>query len=153
MELKFEVHAKIQKPLAEVFDAVYNPAKLSAYFTTGGASAPMNEGTTVMWSFSDVPQKYGASEQSFPVRVTKVEHARLIAFEWAASDGDYDTKVQIVFKALGPSETLVSVSESGWKDTPAGLTSSYDNCGGWMQMLCCLKGFAEYGINLRKGFN
>lgn len=153
MELRFEVHAKIQKPLAEVFDAVYNQEKLSRYFTTGGASAPMKEGTTVMWSFADVPEKYGATEQSFPVRVTRVERDKSIAFEWAASDGDYDTQVQITFEALGQSETLVKVSESGWKNTPAGQVSSYDNCGGWMQMLCCLKGYMEYGINLRKVFN
>ena len=36
MELKFKVQAKIQKPVAEVFDGVYNPTKLSTYFTTGG---------------------------------------------------------------------------------------------------------------------
>ena len=29
------------KPVAEVFDGIYNPKKLSGYFTTGGASAAM----------------------------------------------------------------------------------------------------------------
>ena len=47
MSLKFQVYGKIARPVAEVFDAVYNPAKLSGYFTTGGASAPLDEGTTV----------------------------------------------------------------------------------------------------------
>ena len=41
MELKFKVQTKIQKPVAEVFDAVYSPEKLSGYFTNGGASAPL----------------------------------------------------------------------------------------------------------------
>lgn len=53
MELKFKVQTKIQKPVAEVFDAVYNPSKLSGYFTNGGASAPLDEGTTVEWAFAD----------------------------------------------------------------------------------------------------
>jgi hypothetical protein len=55
MELKFEVYAKIKKPIAEVFDAVYNPKKLAGYFTTGGASGPLDEGKTVMWDFHDFP--------------------------------------------------------------------------------------------------
>lgn len=153
MELQFEVHAKIQKPVAEVFNAVYNPGPLSHYFTTGGASAPLEEGTTVMWSFADVPEKFGESVQSFPVRVVHVERERLIEFEWAASDGDYTTRVRMRFEPLGPSETRVSISESGWRETPGGLASSYDNCGGWMQMACCLKAYLEHGIHLRKGFN
>jgi len=49
MELKFEVRTKIQKSISEVFNAVYNPDKLSGYFTSGGASAPLDEGTTVRW--------------------------------------------------------------------------------------------------------
>jgi uncharacterized protein (UPF0297 family) len=34
MELKFQVQGKIKKPVTEVIDAVYNPKKLSGYFTT-----------------------------------------------------------------------------------------------------------------------
>jgi len=40
MELTFQVHAKIRKPVADVFAAVVDPKKLSRYFTTGGASGP-----------------------------------------------------------------------------------------------------------------
>ena len=29
--------------------------------------------------------------------------------------------------------------------------ASYDNCYGWTQMLCALKAYLEYGINLRQG--
>lgn len=50
MTLEFRVNGRIGKPVAEVFDAVVNPKKLSGYFTTiGGASAPLVEGTTVTW--------------------------------------------------------------------------------------------------------
>ena len=47
MDLKFKVMIHVSRPVAEVFDAIYNPTKLSGYFTTGGASAPLVEGTTV----------------------------------------------------------------------------------------------------------
>ena len=55
MELRFQVYGKIARPVAEVFDAVYNPDKLSGYFTTGGASGPLVEGATVTWDFADFP--------------------------------------------------------------------------------------------------
>jgi uncharacterized protein YndB with AHSA1/START domain len=151
MEFKFKVHTKIQKPVAEVFDAVYNPQKLSQYFTSGGADAPLKEATTVHWAFSDVPAADGPSFVRFPVVVKKVIPEQLIQLEWESSEGGYDNQVEIRFETLGPSETLVTISEGIWKSTEKGLASSYGNCGGWMQMLCCLKGFTEYGINLRKG--
>lgn len=148
MALRFKVHMKIQKPVAEVFDAVYDPKKLSGYFTSGGASAPLREGTTVEWTFADSPE---STYPPFPVLVKRVEPNRRIVLEWAASDGAYNTRVEMTFEPLGRSDTLVSISESGWRPTPAGQRSSYGNCGGWMQMLCCLKGYVQYGINLRKG--
>ena len=143
MSLKFQVYGKIARPVAEVFDAVYNPAKLSGYFTTGGASAPLDEGTTVTWDFADFP---GA----FPVKVKKVEPGRLIVLEWDAAEGDYQTEVRMEFEPLENNATLVRISESGWRDTPKGRESSYGNCMGWTQMIACLKVYVELGKNLRQ---
>src|SRR2546430_17633300 len=88
MDLKFTVQTKIQKPVSEVFDAVYNPKKLSKYFTTGGADGPLDEGKTVMWSFNDNGNKISP----FPVKVKKVVRNKLIQFSWEASEGVYDPK-------------------------------------------------------------
>ena len=49
-------------------------------------------------------------------------------------------------------EVAVTVAEGGWKPDPKGLKSSYGNCFGWTQMLCCLKCHLERGFNLREGF-
>lgn len=155
MELKFKVHTKVQKPVQEVFTAVYEPAKLSGYFTTGGASGALEEGKTVIWEFADYPGKV-------PVTVKKVIPNELIAFEWPADNPDavpnaahssagYNTRVEMRFTALEDGSTLVEIREEGWKDTEKGLQASYGNCFGWTQMSCSLKAFAEYGINLRKG--
>jgi len=46
---------------------------------------------------------------------------------------------------------MVQVSESGWRDDPKSIRQSYSNAGGWMHMMLCLKGYLEYGINLRAG--
>ena len=145
MTLQFEVHAKIAKPVAEVFRAVTDPKQLSSYFTTGGASAAPAEGATVIWKFGDYPG-------DIPVRVTRVVVNERIEFSWETNEGGYDTAVVMGFEAQDGGTTLVRIAESGWRDTEKGRESSYGNCSGWMQMLCCLKAWAEHGINLRQGF-
>jgi len=148
MELKFKVSAHISRPVQEVFEAIADPAKLSGYFTTGGAKGRLETGATVTWDFHDFP---GA----FPVKVIEVEPNRRIVLRWGANDPgasqEYDTTVTITFEALEDGRTLVSISEEGWRETPDGLKASYDNCQGWSQMLCALKAYVEHGINLREG--
>lgn len=157
MELTFRVAARIAKPVAEVFEAVVNPAELSRYFTTGGAKGRLETGATVYWDFHDFP---GA----FPVWVVEVVPEQRIVLQWEAGDGRssgdegaleasgrYNTTVTIAFEALEDGRTLISISEEGWRKTDAGLKASYGNCQGWMQMLCALKAYKEYGINLRQG--
>jgi len=161
MQLRFQVQAKIQRPVGEVFDAVYNPRKLSEYFTTGGADGPLDEGRTVMWTFDDM----GVEAAMVPVKVQKMIPNRLISFKWAANEGvyapeegkmphagGYDTTVDLIFEPLGENETLVKIMEGEWRPTQDGLQGSYQNCQGWMGMNCCLKAYLEYGVNLRKGF-
>src|SRR5688572_11595979 len=147
MELKFEVQIKVQKPVTEVFDAVYDPEKLSGYFTNGGASAPMEGGTTVQWAFDDTP---GQEKMSFSVEVVESERNKKIVFKWEGTKGKMNT-VEMKFEPTGDNETLVKISESGWESNQEGLNASYGNCMGWSQMLSALKAFAEYGIDLRKG--
>lgn len=145
MELKFDVHGKIARPVAVVFNAVTDPRELSAYFTTGGASGPLREGTTVDWKFGDF-------EGVFPVKVTKLVPNESIEFSWEANEGGYDTQVVMTFEALPGDTTLIRIAESGWRENPQGQESSYGNCSGWMQMICCLKSWVEHRINLRQGF-
>ncbi|HSU25595.1 MAG TPA: SRPBCC domain-containing protein [Pyrinomonadaceae bacterium] len=147
MDIKFEVQTRIQKPVEEVFDAVQNPDKLSGYFTNGGASAPLVEGTTVEWAFADTP---GQTPFKFPVIVKKVVPNKQIILEWEGSK-DGNTKVEINFEPSGSDSTLVRIAESGWRESQDDLNRSYGNCMGWSQMLSALKAYAEYGINLRKG--
>src|SRR5882757_1859072 len=114
MEMKFKVQAGIKKPVAEVFDAVYNPGKLSGYFTTGGASGPLDEGTTVHWAFDDWE---GMKDESFPVKVTKVVPNELIRFEWEGEKERPDNVVEMHFRRLNDDHTLVTITESGWSET------------------------------------
>jgi uncharacterized protein YndB with AHSA1/START domain len=143
MELKFQVQLKVQKPVAEVFDAVVNPGKLSGYFVQK-ASGPLRAGTTVQWQFAEVPGEHD-------VVVREVTRDARIVFEWEASEGGYRTLVELVFLPLDAGNTMLQIRESGWRENAKGLESSYGNCGGWMHMAACLKAYLEYGINLRAG--
>ena len=150
MDLKFRVFANISRPVHEVFEAVADPAKLSCYFTTGGAEGRLESGKTVTWDFADFP---GA----FPVKVVEVVADKRIVLEWKANEeGDgpaYDTTVTMRFSAVDSDDqrTLVEIAEEGWHETAAGLKASYGNCMGWAQMLAALKMWVEHGINLRAG--
>ena len=158
MDLKFRVAARVARPVHEVFEAVADPAKLSNYFTTGGAKGRLETGATVTWDFADFP---GA----FPVQVIEVEPDRKIVLEWRANEGeppnveggemkavDYNTRVTMTFTPLDDdTRTMVEIEEKGWRETEGALKASYGNCQGWSQMLAALKAWVEYGINLREG--
>jgi uncharacterized protein YndB with AHSA1/START domain len=155
MELKFRVAARVSRPVHEVYEAVADPAKLSAYFTTGGAIGRIESGKTVTWDFHDYP---GA----FPVEVIEAVPNEKIVLRWQASEGeapnveggemapaDYTTQVTITFTPIEENRTLVEIAEEGWRENQRALQASYGNCQGWSQMLCALKVWIEHGINLR----
>jgi hypothetical protein len=54
------------------------------------------------------------------------------------------------FSPLDDGRTLVSIHETGWRDTQGGFKGCVGNCSGWTQMLCAMKVYVEHGINLRQ---
>jgi uncharacterized protein YndB with AHSA1/START domain len=146
MEPTFRVFIIVNRPRHEVFEAVADPKELSSYFTTGGASARLEQGQTVTWDFADFP---GA----FPVSVTEVVPDEKIVFRWKANepDTDYELQVTMRFTEIEEGRTKVEVEEAGWHSTGAAVKASYGNCMGWSQMLCALKMWVEHRINLREG--
>jgi uncharacterized protein YndB with AHSA1/START domain len=143
MEPRYKVQLKIRRPAAEVFDAVVRPEKLSAYFVQA-ASGPLAEGATVKWRFAEVPGEHD-------VLVRRVVKDQRIVLEWQAGADGHKIQVEMLFQPLDAGSTMVQISESGWRDTPGDIKSSHGNAGGWMHMMCCLKAYLEYAINLRAG--
>jgi uncharacterized protein YndB with AHSA1/START domain len=149
IDLTVKVEGRVQRPVEDVFDAVYHPQKISSYFVTAGASAPLDEGKTVTWEFADFPGP-------FPVEVKQCIPQEKIVFEWEAShkleNGQpYNTTVTFEFKKIADDNTLVTITESGWEKSAQGFLTSRGNTGGWMNMLTCMKAYVEHGINLREG--
>lgn len=141
---EFQVHTRIRKPVAEVFDAIVNPEKIGSYFATGGVSAPMKEGSTITWSFLEFPGNQ-------PMSIRKLVKDKEIELDWIEDEGK-KTDVLIKFEELGPQETLVTIKHSGHKEDESGLKDSYAHCEGWTVMLSSLKAYLEFGINIGKGY-
>ncbi|QIL02958.1 ATPase [Sphingomonas sinipercae] len=148
MDPTFRVFIIVDRPRETVFEAVADPKELSAYFTTGGASARLAKGATVTWDFHDFP---GA----FPVHVTDVVANERIVFEWKANDPEAEYQIEVTMRFSDvdgrPGRTKVEVEERGWRSSDAAVKASYGNCMGWSQMLAALKMWVEHRINLREG--
>jgi len=147
-ELSFTVSGRIARPIAEVYEAVADPAQLSRYFTTGGATGRLEAGAEVTWDFADFP---GA----FPVEVVEADPPRRIVIRWAGEAAVVGGRTTTTFELESIDDgarTLVTITESAWQATSTGANSAFGNCEGWTGMLAALKAWLEHGINLRDGF-
>lgn len=139
--LEIKTQLQIQKPSAEVFEAIVDPSKMSNYFISK-SSGRMKENTTVTWKFPEF-------DFQFPVRVSKTEPGKYISFYWEA-DG-IELHVEMLLEEEKDGSTVVTITEKSRKDDEAGIKWLMGNTAGWANFLACLKAWLEYGINLRKG--
>ncbi|WP_396656324.1 SRPBCC family protein [Microbacterium sp.] len=148
-ELSFTVSGRVARPVAEVYEAVADPAQLSRYFATGGARGRLETGATATWDFADFPGE-------FPVQVAEADPPRRIVIRWdgdATTSADGATTTTFEFEPIDDgARTLVTITESSWQATADGAKSAFGNCEGWTGMLAALKAWVEHGINLRDGF-
>ena len=94
-ELHFTVSGRISRPCQEVYEAVADPAQLSKYFTTGGATGRLESGTVATWDFHDFP---GA----FPVTVVEAVPNERIVIRWGgeATTDDSGTTTTFEFEPI-----------------------------------------------------
>ncbi|GAB3015622.1 SRPBCC family protein [Niabella terrae] len=140
MEEKLIARASIgiQKPAAIIFEAVVNPAEMRQYFIASG-SARMETGGEVQWTFPEF-------EDRFPVQVLELTAPTQIRFRW-----DPQSEVSIILESLAAADTVVRVTETGYRSDAAGIQWAIRQTEGWANFLACMKAYLEYGIGLRKG--
>jgi uncharacterized protein YndB with AHSA1/START domain len=141
MKLEVDHSIRIRKPAAEVFEAIVSPEHLNRYFTSR-AEGRLEKGSKVTWQWTDYPEKV-------PVDVIESIPSKRLVFQWPTHDKLYKTTVQFDLEDQQEKGTIVRVREGIWKTDAAGLTNSYDNSGGWMHMLCCLKAYLDFDVDLR----
>ena len=140
-DLHVDAELNIAKPMSEVFEAIVNPQQMAGYFISSGTGR-LDAGEGVTWSWSDV----GAELSVIP---QQVEADHKIVFLWGASGAE--TRVEFDLAQNENGETMVRVREGSWPPDPDGVERCLQQTQGWMHMLCCLKAYLEFGINLRTG--
>lgn len=141
MNVEVDVSDRVMRPVSEVFEAVVDPAKMSRFFITKG-SGPMQAGTTVQWTFADVGR-------SLSVDVREVDPERRIVFDWTASG--VEARVSMRFEGADGDTTRISIREAGWPMDGEGVQRALQQTRGWVDFLCCMKAYLQYGVNLRLG--
>ncbi|WGG44548.1 SRPBCC domain-containing protein [Rossellomorea sp. DA94] len=127
---------KIQKPAHEIFEAFVDPEKIGGFWFSS-SSERWEEGKTVTLRY----EEYDAQGD---IHIVEIQEEKKIVFEWAGNH-----KVTISFTEETGS-TIVGVKEEGFdKDNEHVINELVDNKEGWVYMLTCLKGYMEYGVNLR----
>ena len=136
--VKVEHH--IARPVAAVFDAIVDPAKMSQYFISRG-SGRMELGAKLEWEWSDVGAKLA-------IEVGQLDVNRKIGFAWSATG--MPTKVTLTVESDGTGTKLVAI-EGPFALTDPGVARAMQQTQGWTDFGCCLKAYLVHGINLRAG--
>ena len=139
--LEIKTKLQIQKPVAAVFDAIVDPAKMTNYFIAK-STGRMEEGRELIWKFPEF-------DLDVPVRVGKIEKDKYISFYW--SSDNQELLVEMLLIDAENDSTVVTVTEKSRENDEAGRNWLKGNTEGWANFLACLKAYLEYGINLRKG--
>jgi len=137
--LQVNTQLNINTSPAEVFEAIVDPEQMSGYFTTSG-SGRLDAGEPVTWRWDD----YNAKCIVTPL---EIEPYRAIKFLWAGSGAE--ARVEFELEPTDSGGTNVKVNEAGWPLDAQGAACCLEQMQGWVHMLCCLKAYLEYGINLR----
>ncbi|UXH46854.1 SRPBCC domain-containing protein [Rossellomorea vietnamensis] len=127
---------KIQKPAHDIFEAFVDPEMIGNFWFSS-SSERWKEGKTVTLRY----EEYDAQGD---IHILEIQEEKKIVFEWAGNH-----KVTISFTEETGS-TIVGVKEEGFDEESENIINELvDNKEGWVYMLTCLKGYMEYGVNLR----
>ncbi len=142
MNLQVNTKLKISKPVSEVFEAIVDPAQMSHYWFSSG-SERLQQGRTITWRY----EEYNAEVEIY---VLEIETNKKIVYSWAGALPGADQTVRISLKEVDKTTTIIEVNEEGFTEEDDALINTLlDQKEGWTYMLTCMKGYLEYGANLR----
>jgi uncharacterized protein YndB with AHSA1/START domain len=132
-----EAQMLIRKPVAEVFEALIDPALTKNFwFTKASGRLEVNKKLTWEWEMYHV---------STPVMAKEILQNEKILFVW----DEQPKTVEFKFQSLSDSSTFVTVTECGYSETGDQLLAVIKrSTGGFTTVLDGLKAFMEHNINL-----
>lgn len=141
LKLELDHSIRIRKPASKIFEAISSPEHLNRYFTSK-AVGHLRAGEKISWQWSDHPI-------DVPITVVENNPPTRLVFQWPTHNKKYMTTVQFDLEDQGEKGTIVRVREGAWEADADGMSNSYENSGGWMHMLCCLKAYLDFDLDLR----
>ena len=141
-DLKIETELEIYRSPQVIYEAIVDPASMSHYFISSGTGR-LDAGEHVRWKWDD----QGGVELTITPGDLK-PHER-VSFLWGATGSE--THVTIELEPIGDEHTKVKVCDAGVPRGEEGQQKCLDQMRGWVHMLCCLKAYLEFGVNLRVG--
>ena len=126
----------IRKPIKEVFEAFVDPGITTKFWFTK-SSGRLREGKYIRWDW----EMYGVWDD---VLVKSIEHNKRIVLE--SSD---KTIIEWIFTSRTDNETFVTIMNLGFTGNGDEIVNqAIDAMGGYTMVLCGLKAFLEYNIEL-----
>lgn len=127
----------IRKPVAQVFEALLDPAITSRFWFSKG-SGPLETGKRIRWDW----EMYGVHTE---VDVKAIETNKRILIEWNGPENP--SLVEWTFEDRGNDSTFVVVKNWGFKgDDNEVVAAAIDSTGGFTFLIAALKVFLEHGI-------
>ncbi|NKB97360.1 MAG: hypothetical protein GKR90_02510 [Pseudomonadales bacterium] len=150
MNPTYAVYTHIDRPIDQVFNAVVDRTVFEKLIFPS-CSGDLVEGETVTWD---------NGEWACDVHVDKVILNEKIEISFKPSDfaipalrqgdkRDYVAKIVFLFEPADVGGTLITLCEYGWETDRRSVLQSYGQCGGWQEMLMCLKAQMVFGVDLR----
>jgi uncharacterized protein YndB with AHSA1/START domain len=131
---------KIVNPVNEVFEAFVDPLKIGNFWFSS-SSEKWEQGKIITL-------KYDEYDAQVVIEILEMEENKKIVFRWG-NDGN-GRIVTITLNEIDNNMAIIEVNEEGFVETSNDfITQLVDNKEGWVYMLTCLKGYLEYGVNLR----
>lgn len=129
----------IRRPVAEVFDAVIDPAKTTRFWFTR-SSGRLEAGKQVTWAW----EMYDAEAV---VTVRAIDPDRRILIEWPGQS--VPTTVEWVFTGQPDGSTYVNITDHGFTGTGDEIVrDAMDSTQGFSLVLAGLNAYLEHGIEL-----
>jgi len=125
-----------------VFDHLATAEGLDKWFTSGTQLDP-RPGGEIRFRWTDWgPDRISGEDGG---EILEYEKPRRFVFQWRPDQPDFPTTVELELHPRGAG-TVVRLSESGYRNTPAGLRCILDCAAGWGEALTLCKFFVEHGI-------
>jgi uncharacterized protein YndB with AHSA1/START domain len=132
------IHAEAER----VFEALTTAEGLDSWFTDGAQVDPRPGGSIHFRWVGWGPEEISAEDGGL---VLEAERPRRFVFQWHPDEPSYATTVEINIEAIGDN-TIVSLLEHGYHDTPSGRYACLNCAAGWGEALTLLKFYVEHGL-------